>query len=65
MMSLGENFHVHCTCIFIHQHMIKQSYAECTLLFQLIKLIDAKRRDPTDIILETIAQNDQSYCQLL
>ena len=38
--------------------------AECTPLFQLIKLINAMRRDPTDTILETIAQNNQSYCQL-
>ena len=49
---------------FIHQPMIKRSYAECTPLFQLIKLINAMRRDPTDTILEIIAQNNQSYCQL-
>ena len=48
---------------FIHQLMIKRS-SECTPLFQLIKLINAMRRDPTDTILETIAQNNQSYCQL-
>ena len=49
---------------FIHQPMIKRSYAECTPLFQLIKLINAMRRDPTDTILEIIARNNQSYCQL-
>ena len=49
---------------FIHQPMIKRSYAECTPLFHLIKLINAMRRDPTDTILEIIAQNNQSYCQL-
>ena len=49
---------------FIHQPMIKRSYAECTPLFQLIKLIDAMRRDPTDTILQTIVQNRQSFCQL-
>ena len=49
---------------FIHQPMIKRSYAECTPLLQLIKLINAMRRDPTDTILEIIAQNNQSYCQL-
>ena len=43
--------------------MIERSYAECTPLFQLIKLINAMRRDPTDTILEIIAQNNQSYCQ--
>ena len=49
---------------FIHQPMIKRSYAECTPLFQLIKLINAMRRDPTDTILQTIVQNRQSFCQL-
>ena len=44
--------------------MIKRSYAECTPLFQLINLINATRRDPTDTILEIIAKNHQSYCQL-
>ena len=44
--------------------MIKRSYAECTPLFQLIKLINAMRRDPTDTISDIIAQNNQSYCQL-
>ena len=41
-----------------------ESYAECTPLFQLIKLINAMRCDPTDTILEIIAQNNQCYCQL-
>ena len=36
---------------FIHQFMIKRSHAECTPLFQLIKLINAMRRDPTYTIL--------------
>ena len=49
---------------FIHQPMIRRSYAECTPLFQLIKLINAMRRDPTDTILQTIVQNRQSFCQL-
>ena len=49
---------------FIYQPMIKRSYAECTPLFQLINLINATRRDPTDTILEIIAKNHQSYCQL-
>ena len=44
--------------------MIKRSYAECTPLFQLIKLINAMKRDPRDTILEIVAQNNQSYCQL-
>ena len=36
----------------------------CTPLFQLLELINAVRHDLTDTILETIAQNNQSYCQL-
>ena len=39
---------------FIHQAMIKRSYAECTPLFQLIKLINAMKRDPTDTILKLL-----------
>ena len=35
----------------LYQPMIKRLYAECTLSFQLIKLINAMRRDPTDYIL--------------
>ena len=34
------------------------------LYTQLIKLINAMRHDPPDTILKTIAQNNQSYCQL-
>ena len=49
---------------FIHQPLIKRSFAECTPLFQLIILINAMRRDPTDTILQTIVQNRQSFCQL-
>ena len=48
---------------FIHQPLIKRSYAACTLLFQLIKLINAMRRDPTDTIIQTIVQNRQSLYQ--
>ena len=36
----------------------------CTPLFQLLELFNAVRHDLTDTILETIAQNNQSYCQL-
>ena len=36
----------------------------CTPLFQLLEFIHAVRHDLTDTILETIAQNSQSYCQL-
>ena len=44
--------------------MIERSYAECTPLFQLLKLINGIRRDPTDTMLQTIVQNRQSFCQL-
>ena len=47
----------------IHQPMIKRVYAECTPLFQVIKLLNKRRNDPFDTILESIEQN-LSYCQL-
>ena len=49
---------------FIHQPMIKRVYAECTPLYQLIKLINMMRNDPTDSILNKISENNQSYVQL-
>ena len=36
----------------IHQPMIKRVYAECSPLFQLIKLLNNMRTDPTDVIFE-------------
>ena len=48
----------------IHQPMIKRAYAECTPLYQLIKLLNMMRNDPTDSILNTISENNQSYVQL-
>ena len=48
----------------IHQPMIKQAYAECTPLYQLIKLINIMKTDPTDTVLCKIAENSQSYVQL-
>ena len=49
---------------FIHQPMIKRVYAECTTLYQLVKLINMMRNDQTDSILNTIFENNQSYVQL-
>ena len=49
---------------FIHQPMIKRVYAECTPLYQLIKLINMMRNDPTDFIINKISENNQSYVQL-
>ena len=48
---------------FIHQPMITR-YAERTPLYQLIQLINMMRNDPTDSILNTIFENNQSYVQL-
>ena len=48
----------------IHQPMIKRVYAECTPLFQLIKLLNKMRNDPLDTILESIEQMNLSYRQL-
>ena len=48
----------------IDQPMLKRVYAECTPLFQLIKLLITMRNDPFDTILESIEQMNLSYCQL-
>ena len=48
----------------IHQPMIKRVYAECTLLFQLIKLLNKMRTDLFDTKLESIEQMNLAYCQL-
>ena len=48
----------------IHQPMIKRVYAECTPLFQLIKLLNKMRNDSFYTILESIEQMNLSYCQL-
>ena len=44
--------------------MIKRVYAECTPLYQRIKLINIMKTDPTDTVLCKIAENSQSYVQL-
>ena len=46
---------------FIHEPLIKRAYVECTPLYQLIKLINMMRNDPTDSILNKISENNQSY----
>ena len=49
----------------IHQPMIKRAYyAECTLLCQLLKLLNILKTDPTDTILGKIAETSHSYVQL-
>ena len=48
----------------IHQPMIKRVYAECSPLFQLIKLLNNTRTDPTDVILEKIITKSESYGRL-
>ena len=40
---------------------VKRVYAECTPLFQLIKLLNKMRNDPFDTILESIEQINLSY----
>ena len=44
--------------------MIKQVYAECSPLFQLIKLLNNMRTDPTDVILEKNTTKSESYGRL-
>ena len=60
------------TCIAIdHQHytalqlyealLIKRVYAECNLLFQLLKLINILKDDPNDQILKKVKLKTHSY----
>ena len=49
---------------FIHQPMIKRAYAECTPLYQLIKLINMMKNDLIDSILNKISESNQLYVQL-
>ena len=44
--------------------MIKRVYTECTPLYQVIKLVNIMKTDPTDTILCKIAEIHQSYIQL-
>ena len=46
---------------YIHALLVKRVYAECSPLFQLIKLINSLRNDSNDIILEKIAEKSHSY----
>ena len=48
----------------IHQPMIKRIYAECSPLFQLIKLLNNMKTDPTDVILEKIITKSESCGRL-
>ena len=48
----------------IHQPMVKRAYAECTLLYQPLKLINIIKIDPTDTVLCKIVEtvNPISNC---
>ena len=48
-------------CNIIHPPLIKRVYAECNLLFQLIKLINTLKVDPNDQILKKIRLKTHSY----
>ena len=53
-----------CKCVFhsqcaemvplIHQPVLRTKYAECNLLFQLIKVINSLKNDPCDTILKKV-----------
>ena len=45
----------------IHPPLIKRVYAECNLLFQLIKLIIILKVDPNDQILKKVKLKTHSY----
>ena len=46
---------------YIHAPQIKRVYAECSPLFQLIKLINSLKSDANDTILKKIAEKSHSY----
>ena len=45
---------------YIHASLVKCVYAECSPLFQLIKLINSLKNDSNDTILEKIAKKSHS-----
>ena len=46
---------------YIHAPLVKRVYAECSPLFQLIKLINSLKNNSNDTILEIIAKKSHSY----
>ena len=46
---------------FIHAPLVKRVYAECSPLFQLIKLINSLKNDANDTILKKIDEKSHSY----
>ena len=46
---------------FIHAPLVKRVYAECSPLFQLIKLINSLKNDANDTILKKIDEKSYSY----
>ena len=46
---------------YIHAPLVKRVYAECSPLFQLIKLINSLRNDSNDTILKKIVEKSHSY----
>ena len=47
---------------FIHPPLIRTAYAECTPLYQLIKLINSLKEDIDDIILSNVELKIDSFC---
>ena len=47
---------------FIHPPLIRTAYAECTPLYQLIKLINSLKEDKDDIILSNVELKIDSFC---
>ena len=46
---------------FIHAPLVKRVYAECSPLFQLVKLINSPKNDANDTILKKIDEKSHSY----
>ena len=45
----------------IHQPVLRTKYAECNLLFQLIKVINSLKNDPCDTILKKVHLRTHTY----
>ena len=45
----------------IHQPVLRTKYAECNLLFQLIKVINSLKNDPCDTILKKVYLRTHTY----
>ena len=50
---------------YIHAPLVKRVYAECSPLFQLIKLINSLRNDPNDTIIKKLLLQELSWINMI